>query len=251
MDHNHIGRSCATLRYGAEMAEDVFSGTLADLPLDVVLGTLAQHAQTGVLRVDTTEPASSIWVYEGRIYYVEKPGGHEAVAVLFGGGVGSIEEIEALLSRGDAVAGLAAGGVDASSALARLLHEHNLNLLFELLVPSKASFAFEPGVLHPVGPHFAEDAAELVDQAKRRLEIWSEIASSIPNTGAIFTLSPQLPDGADERLVTADEWRYLSLLDGRRTVADVISLTQMSAFRVVSALYRMLLEGLIEESVQS
>lgn len=233
------------------MAEDLFSGTLADLPLDAVLGSLAQHSRTGVLRVATTEPTSSIWLHDGRLYYVEKPGGHEAVAVLFGGGVGSIEEIDGLLARGDAVAGLAAGGVDESSALARLLHEHNLNLLFELLVPSKAAFTFEPDLLHPVGPHFSEDAAELVDQAKRRLEIWAEIASSIPNTAAIFTLAMHLPDGADERLVTSDEWRYLSLLDGRRTVADVISMTQMSAFRVVSALYRMLLEGIIEESVQS
>ncbi len=250
MDHNHIGRSSATLRYGAEMAEDLFSGTLADLPLDAVLASLAQHSRTGVLRVGNTTPSSDIWLSEGRLYYIEKPGGNEPVAVLFGGGLGSIEEIEGLLQRGDAAAGLAAGGDDDTSALGRLLHEHNLNLLFELLVPSQATFSFEPDLVHPVGDHFGEDISELVHQAKRRLEIWAEIASSIPNTGAIFTLSNQLPDGADERLVTADEWRYLSLLDGRRTVADVISSTQMSAFRVVSALYRMLLEGLVEESAR-
>lgn len=232
------------------MAEDLFSGTLAELPLDAVLASLAQHGRTGVLRVGTTDPASEIWIDQGRLYYIDKPGGHEPVAVLFGGGVGSVEEIEGLLQRGDAAAGLAAGGADQTSALGRLLHEHNLNLLFELLVPSQAAFEFEADQVHPVGPHFAEDIGELVDQAKRRLEIWAEIAGSIPNTGAIFTLAQQLPDNADERMVTADEWRYLSLLDGRRTVADVISLTQMSAFRVVSALYRMLLEGLIEESVQ-
>ena len=230
------------------MAEDLFSGTLADLSLDAVLASLAQHNRTGVLRVGTTTPTSDIWLSDGRLYYVEKPGGNQAVAVLFGGGMGSIEEIEGLLQRGDAAAGLAAGGSDDSSALARLLHEHNLNLLFELLVPSQATFSFEPDLVHAVGDHFAEDVGQLVQQAKRRLEIWAEIGSSIPNTGAVFTLANQLPDGADERLVTADEWRYLSLLDGQRTVADVISDAQMSAFRVVSALYRMLLEGLIEES---
>ncbi len=230
------------------MAEDLFSGTLADLPLDAVLASLAQHERTGVLRVGTSQPPAEVWIDNGRIYYLTKPGGTEPVAVLFAGGIGSIEEIEALLTRGDAAAGLAAGGADSSSPLARVLHEHNLNILFELLVPSQADFAFEPDLVHPVGPHFAEPVDQLVDQAKRRLEIWAEIAASIPNTGAVFTLATQLPDGADERVVTADEWRYLSLLDGRRTVADVISTTKMSAFRVVSALYRMLLEGLIEES---
>lgn len=230
------------------MADDLLSGTLADLPLDAVLASLAQHERTGVLRVGPSRSTSNVWLREGRIYYIDKPGGTEPVAVLFGGGIGSIEEIEGLLQRGDAAAGLAAGGAAETSSLARLLHEHNLNLLFELLVPSDAGFSFEPDAEHPIGAHFSEDAGELVNQAKRRLEIWAEIASSIPNTGAIFTLANQLPDGADERLVTADEWRYLSLLDGTRSVADVISSTQMSAFRVVSALYRMLLEGLIEES---
>jgi len=229
------------------MAEDLFSGTLADLPLDAVLASLAQHGRTGVLRIGSSEASSNIWIDNGRLYYIDKPGGTEPVAVLFGGGVGTIEEIEGLLQRGGAAAGLAAGGADQTSALARLLHEHNLNLLFELLVPSDAAFTFEPDAAHPVGPHFAEDAQQLVDQGKRRLEIWAEIASSIPNTGAIFTLAKQLPEGAEERLVTADEWRYLSLLDGHRSVAAVISETQMSAFRVVSALYRMLLEGLVEE----
>ena len=230
------------------MAEDLFSGTLADLPLDAVLASLAQHERTGVLRVATSRSPSSIWLDQGLIYYVEKPGGTEAVAVLFGGGAGTIDEIERHLEQGNAAAGLAAVGGDHSDALSRLLHEHNLNLLFELLVPSDAEFSFEPDVTHPVGPHFAEDANQLVEQAKRRLEIWAEIAASIPNTGAVFTLAQQLPDGADERVITADEWRYLSLLDGHRTVADVISITGMSAFRVVSALYRMLLEGLVEES---
>ena len=47
--------------------------------------------------------------------------------------------------------------------------------------------------------------------------------------------------------MTADEWRYLSLLDSHRSVADVITETGESAFRVCTSLYRLLLEGLIEE----
>ncbi len=227
------------------MPEEALSGTLSDLPLHSVLGSLAENARSGVLRIGD---ANEIWLNEGQLYLVLTAVGADAVSVLFGGGEGTISEIDVLLStEGDVAATLAGRSSDGGHALERLLHEHNLNLLFELLVPSEDSFVFEDGATHPVGPRFSEPTVELINQAQRRLEIWSQIAVRIPNTSAAFKLSNKLPDASQERLVTADEWRYLSLLDGRRSVAEVINTTQASAFRVCSSLYRMLLEGLIEE----
>lgn len=227
------------------MSQDGFGGTLDDLPLDKVLDSLAAKASTGVLRISQT---SEIWMFEGQIYLILTPSGADAVSVLFGAGEGTIEEIAELLARHDDVAAvLAERNPEAGQALKRLLHEHNLHLLFELLVPSSAPFAFEPDAVHAVGARFSDPTSELVGQAKRRLEIWGQIATRIPSTAAAFRLSPILPENSEERTITADEWRYLALLDGKRSVAEVITTTKASAFKVCSSLYRMLLEGLIEE----
>lgn len=227
------------------MVEDALRGNLAEDPLDTVLASLADTRRAGVLRIGSS---SEIWLDEGMIYLVMTPSAADPAALLFGGGEGSIAEISSLLAKQDDVAGkLADRNPDAARSLERLVHEHNLNLLFELLVPSDASHRFDEGEHHPLGSRFKEPTKKLVDQAKRRLELWSHIASRIPSTAAIFRLSALLPDQAEERIITADEWRYLSLLDGRRSVSDVITTTQGSAFRVCSALYRLLLEGLIEE----
>jgi len=227
------------------MSEDAFSGSLADLPLDAVLQSLANNEHTGVLRIGD---GNEIWLDEGQIYLVLTESGADVVSLLFGGGEGTIAEISTLVKSGTDVANeLAERASDGGAALERLLHEHNLQLLFELLVPSQQSFAFDHAVSHPIGSRYREATMDMVNQAQKRLELWSQIATRIPNTAAAFKLSTKLPMNAEERVVTADEWRYISLLDGRRSVAEVINVTQASAFRVCSSLYRLLLEGVIEE----
>ncbi len=192
---------------------------------------------------------SEIWLHEGAVYLARTPSSADVSSVLFGVGTATEASIIELLGQpdGNAAATLVGDDPEAAATLDRLLHEYNLSALFEMVVPTDATFNFEAGTRHPIGPRFAESVADLIEQANRRLEIWTQIAARIPSTSAVFSLQPALPDGAEERIVTGDEWRYLSLLDGHTSVADVINQTGESAFRVCSSLYRLLLEGLIAE----
>ncbi|MGI9612317.1 MAG: DUF4388 domain-containing protein [Acidimicrobiales bacterium] len=231
-------------------------GTLSDTPLPDLLSTIAADSVTGVLRVDG---GSEIWFNDGRICLASTPSSPDLAKVLYGGDVGTLAEIEEAIAAieprsdgsGSVIDKLLVGHPDAEPVIARILHEHNLNSLFEMLVPSEASFRFERDIDHPIGARFADDATDLVAEAEQRLEIWRRIAARIPSTAAVFTLARSLPGESDQRLVTADEWRFLSLLDGRNTVADLISATGESAFRVCSSLYRLLLEEMVEESLET
>ncbi len=229
-------------------SEQDAAGTLSDTPLPDLLATIAADRRTGLLRIGD---GSEVWFDDGRICLASTPSSPELAHALYGGDIGTLAEIESALAADSAIDALIARHPEAEVAVRRILHEHNLNSLFEMLVPSEASFHFEPGLHHPVGSRFAEDTAELVVEAQERLEIWRRIAARIPTTSAVFTLARTLPGQVDQRLVTADEWRFLSLLDGRNTVAHVIADTGESAFRVCSSLYRLLLEGLVEESSDS
>ncbi len=222
-------------------------GDFGQHPLTAVLGALAENRATGVLRIDG---GSEVWLSDGAVYLAATESSVAVSDVLFGSGAVSEAEVAELLSAENASAAqfLVEAHPEAAPTLDRLLHEFNLTSLFELIVPSTRSFSFEPGTTHPVGPRFAEPVSELVAQAERRLQIWTKIAARIPNTSLVFKLSGVLPSQEEERVVTADEWRYLAILDGETTVAGVIGQTGESAFRVCSSLYRLLLEGLIEEA---
>lgn len=222
-------------------------GNFASQPLDSVLASLASGGASGKLGIGSH---SEIWTDNGRIYLVMTPSSPRVADVLFGANVASVGRIAELLSADNttpAAQALAQMSPEAAPVLARLLHEHNLNGLFELLVPSTEDYIFTPALVHPLGSRFSEATDGLINQARQRLDIWREIAVRIPNTDVTFRLSPELPDRCEEKVITADEWRYLSLLDGKTSVAEVITRTGSSAFRVCSALYRLALEDLIVE----
>ncbi len=227
-------------------SEDALAGTFADVPFTSLLEAIAASRRTGALLIGD---GSEIYFADGQIYLARNSSSPAVESVLFGAGTATQDEIASLMSthEGSVVDELAGRSDDAGDVLDRLLHEYNLTALFELIVPSTNAFEFENGRTHAIGSRFAEPVEELVSQAQRRLEIWKEIAARIPTTDVVFRLAHELPSGNEERMVTSDEWRYLALLDGRRSVADVITTTGESAFRVCSLFYRLLLEEVIVE----
>ncbi|MEZ5407182.1 MAG: DUF4388 domain-containing protein [Acidimicrobiales bacterium] len=236
---------------GADRTGEV-TGSLDVTALPALLRSLADAERTGVLRIDG---GPEVWLHQGRTCIAVTPASPELAKVLFDGDLGTPEAIDAALRQPPPADGSRPSGVDrllaerpeAEPAVKLLIREVSLNTLFELLVPSRAGYRFEAGVTHPLGARFADDTRTLLAAARQRVEIWRRIAARIPSTAALFVLAPELPEAQEERLVTADEWRFLARLDGRRTVADLIAETGQSAFRVCSSLYRLLLEELIIE----
>ncbi len=212
---------------------------------------LAESGFTGVLRgtADGT-PIGEVWLAGGRLYLATTPTSDDLAGVIFGADTGTLPEVQEMLAEtsGDVTATLAERRPNSVPALGRLLHEHNLTALFEMMVAGPASYNSEPQVMHPLGPRFAESVDDLLGQAERRLLIWRDIAERIPTTSARFKLSPDLPPGVEERVFNADEWRYLALIGSGRSVTELINETGERAFRIMTSLYRLLLEGIITDA---
>ncbi len=229
--------------------EEALQGSLRDFPLAALMRSLESRRRTGALSL---ADGGEIWFSDGQVYLATNREGSALSAVLFGADVGSLEDIERLFAEPDETRSvldeILGDRPEREPLIRRLLHEYNLNSLFELLVPSEAEFSFESGRSHRLGDRLANDTNTLLAQAEHRIEIWRMIAGRIPSTSTTFRLARTMPDYRFERVVSADEWQYLAHLDGRTSVAEVITSTGESAFRVCSSLYRLLLEGLIEEA---
>ncbi len=230
------------------VSEEALHGRLTDFPLAALMRSLESRRRTGALSL---ADGGEVWFSDGRVYLATGPDGSPLSAVLFGAEIGTLDEIERLFAEPDesesVLDRILEQRPDREPLIRRLLHEYNLNTLFALLVPSDAEFSFESGRSHRLGDRLAADTGTLLAQAEHRIEIWRMIATRIPSTTAAFQMALTMPDHRYERMISADEWRYLARLDGRTSVAEVITSTGESAFRVCSTLYRFLLEGLIEE----
>lgn len=228
--------------------EEALQGSLADFPLPNLLRTLAGSRQTGVLEM---QGGDQIWVSEGRIYLATSPNAASIANVLCNAGAGSVDYIEHLeTSRRSTTPSLLTlvltNEPQLASRVARTLYEHNLNAVFELLLPSSAEFQFQPGRTHGLGDELSHDTESLLSRAEQRLDVWRDIAEQVPSTSAKYRLRARLPNGSPGFEVSPQDWRYLALIDGERTVADLVTETGHTAFGVCSTLYRLLLEQVIE-----
>jgi hypothetical protein len=85
-------------------------------------------------------------------------------------------------------------------------------------------------------------AAKNVGEARRRLETWAAVADIVPSPQTVLSL---VTSPADDPRLSRDEWALLALVDGRRTVGEIVALCGRGDFAVVSALADLVGRGLL------
>jgi Domain of unknown function (DUF4388) len=96
-----------------------------------------------------------------------------------------------------------------------------------------------------VGGPLSLTADELVKNVERRRKEWAAVVDSLGSLDDSLLIAGALPDGIDQITLSADQWRLLSLLDGRRSVQDVASDAATSVYATAVALAEMAKSGLI------
>jgi hypothetical protein len=132
-----------------------------------------------------------------------------------------------------ALDGRAVGDIDAASWVA--------DAVLELCAVTAAPFRFERIDIDATGG-ISGDA--LLAGAERRVEQWREITRFVPSTNAIARLVTEAPP-VPQIVIDARDWPVLSLIDGRRSVADVIVAVGGSPFDVCDTLAGLVVAGLV------
>jgi hypothetical protein len=136
---------------------------------------------------------------------------------------------------------VATGRVDADEAR-RLAVEQASDAVFELLRWPNGEFAFVMDEEDPddVGTTMAVE--EIVAEGNRRLEAWSVLSDRVPSLDAVVSV---VASPAAEPAFSRDEWSLLALVNGMRTVSDLVALAGTGEFVVVAALADLVERGLV------
>ncbi len=92
----------------------------------------------------------------------------------------------------------------------------------------------------------------LVLEASRRGDESLELRNKIPSSRTLIYRAPRLTDTLPSQQLSMGEWRVLSVIGRRNTVADIIKLSGMSEFSALKVLDALLSRGLVtvgEEAV--
>ncbi|WP_346925622.1 DUF4388 domain-containing protein [uncultured Arthrobacter sp.] len=224
-------------------------GTLDAFSLPDIFQLLSFTKKTGTLHLRKESAHGAVHLRDGAVTGARADvARQELVRRLLGSG---LVDDDALAAAAEELSG------DASLSLAQLLAEkagldveqvkeiaaEQVNdAVFSMLRWTEGEFAFVVDETDPDDLGATVPVEEVVAEGQRRLEAWATLVEEVPAPDAVVTVNAA---PSDEPSATRDEWALLALVDGRRTVADLVALAGRGEYAVVSALAGLVGRGLL------
>lgn len=92
------------------------------------------------------------------------------------------------------------------------------------------------------------DADELVRAVDRRRQQWAEVVQVLGSLDDPLSLVADLPEGAQEVTITAQQWGLLTLIDGVRSAQDIARDARQSVYGAALALAGLAEMGMVSRS---
>lgn len=129
---------------------------------------------------------------------------------------------------------------------ARLGRLPPLEALYTLFTFSRGTFLFEEAVELPPREINAGNEV-LIMEGIRRVDEWAALKDKVPPPETVLGLVTSPDERLQEISLEPDEWRVLTLVDGRNTAADIAQRCGLGEFRTSQIIVRLLEASLIEK----
>lgn len=236
-------------------------GPLSELNLMEVYQLIHMSRRTGMLQVKSSGRIAWVSFIQGGIsagYLEESPTGDLGNQLLSAGIVQEeqlrearkdLERMGSGVGIGQALRKRGLGGRDLLAAEIKHIEE----VSFEIFPWTDGAFLFEEINLveDPEGPSGTHRLTEnIIMEGSRRIDEWSLIRKYVPSLDGVPKLQAAGADGGGHMELQPDEWRILSMMDGRRTVRQIARGAGWDDFQTSKLLYGLSVTGLVsvEES---
>jgi hypothetical protein len=223
-------------------------GSIDAFSLPDIFSLLSMTKKTGGLHLRRDGAHGVVWFTTGSV-----TGGAADITTqslgrrLVGAGVVDDDALTAAVDRaGEEAIGvgraLQLGGAIDDGLLHDIASEHIVDSVFDLLRWPDGDFAFVIDEPNPDDVGVSRAVEEVVTEARRRLDTWSNVSTTVPSPQTVLSFAANPPE--DPQL-GRDDWMLLALVDGRRTVAEIVRLLGRGDFAVVSGLADLVGRGLL------
>ena len=127
--------------------------------------------------------------------------------------------------------------------LRQAVTDQSVDAVFDLLRWQQGDFAFVVDEVNPDDVGVTLSIEAILADAESRTGSWESVSQIVPSADALLSMPVVLP--ADPQ-ISREEWSLLALVDGRRSVAELVDLTGSGHYAVVSTLAGLVARGLLE-----
>lgn len=226
----------------------MLAGSLREFRLADVFQLLTLSKKSGTLRIRHGEAEGRIEFALGDVAFAVTDARRSPLAArLLAAGVIDEEQLRRIVAAqaegGTQVVAVAVEGNDDPATVLELVREHVLDAVCSLMRLEDADFSFDATSETEVDPDRVTPTGRLVQQTDARLAKWSQIVASLPSPSSVLGLTSH---PRESLLVTAELWTLVSLIDGRRTVAEICDLAGLGEFATSRALAQLVNDGVLE-----
>jgi len=233
------------------------NGDLTTFSVANLLQMLNQDGKSGKLAMRRGNIYSEIYFNKGQIIYADsnrKP--KEIVSTLRSKGIIAEEEMDKMMqiARADGVdvrIMLVKKGIIPYSLLKKYLLYQVQEIVYAIFLWDNGNFQFIEGDI-PKNIEGSVDiklsVMEVILESTRRLDEWALIRDHIKSENEIYETTDSV--WRKNKVIGAEEWRIISLLDGSRSIQDIITESGYSEFAVYKNLSSLKQTGLIRKKAE-
>jgi hypothetical protein len=233
------------------MAAAVLQGDLSSFRLPEVLSFLSTNRKSGMLTVTGDGKEATLFFTDGALVYAGSTQEQFRLGyVLLRKKMITTAQrdgIDALMRREGGRFGQIAiqQGILTEPQLQDFLKVQVSEIVFDAFVWDAGTFAFAKNAsLPPYAVTISIDLANLIMEGARRIDEWERCAELLPDKTLVFRV---VAAPRDEKItLTAEEWRILFLINGVRTIEELVQDSEDDAFHVYRVLYGLYANKLIE-----
>jgi hypothetical protein len=228
-------------------------GDFEGLTLASILQLLCNDQKTGLLTVTCGDEESRVFFEQGTIVYASASLKEARLGFLMRtDGIISAQQLQKCLAFArEEKMHLGKILVEKGYISLDTLKKYNTRqveaILYNLLFWKKGRFEYKDAKLNLKGMIVTHlNPMKLILEASRRIDELSVLQQSIPSDKMVFKMSGKV-QSKEEIKLNANEWRILSLIDGTRTVRQIINKSGYDEFAVYKIFFSVISSGLIEQ----
>jgi CheY-like chemotaxis protein len=228
-------------------------GDLETIYLATILQLLCMEKKTGIFRVISAGNEVNVYLDDGNIVYASESQKEDRMGYLLKSQrtITTAQLNECLVLSKSRKKNLGDVLVERGYITPEKLQELNQQLvediLYNMFLWKKGRFEYSDGLPDLLEKTFVQlGTMELILEASRRVDELSNITDEIPKNNLVYKISDEVQD-KDEIKLNAKEWRVLSLIDGSRTVQELVNQSGYDEFAVYKILHKISSSKLIEE----
>jgi len=230
------------------------TGNLKTISFPDVLQLLSTGKKTGILSVSSGSRKKEIAVRDGNIIYAMSVNSNEDLLgnlLLKRGKISKTDLERAITLHKQSGRALGSTLIDMElfdkAEVADCLRMQIEEIVYNLFSWAEGEFSFSEGAA-PQNVQLMVNLStmNIIMEGTRRIDEWLEIQKVLPPNDVLLRIRLTPKKKIEEIVLSIDEFKILSIINGERTLPDLIEASPIGEFPTCRALYKMIVAGLVE-----